>query len=387
MASKRVLLTGVGGFIGAHCLEYFLEHTDWEIIGLDSFRNKGIWRRVESAVDNYYFDILTRYKGQEFLQRTGQCGDRVKIYRHDLSVPISQPLENLLLERKINDRGQVVEKRIDYIINMASDSAVERSTTDPTYCLRNNYDLAINMLELARRIKPAKFVQISTDEVYGEAGQNSPGHKEWDVILPSNPYAASKAAQEAVAIAYWRTYGVPVIITNTMNVIGEWQDPEKFLPKIIKKVTLNEEMPIYADVVTKEADLYHDGQNWKIGSRVYLDAKNKADALIFILGLPVATYDGGKGAKRPDRYNICGDSELNNLELAQRVAKLMGKKLNYKLIPSESARPGYDRRYALDGAKLRKLGWKPPFTLNQTLDRIVKHSSKHPEWLLERGDM
>src|SRR5690606_6712135 len=107
--------------------------------------------------------------------------------------------------------------------------------------------------------------------------------------------AASKAAQEAVAIAYWRTYGVPVVLTNTMNIVGEWQDPEKFLPKIIGFVEQGKSLPIYAD---KDAD-----DKWQIGSRVYLDAKNKADALIFILDQPVAMYDGGKGSKRPDRYN------------------------------------------------------------------------------------
>lgn len=372
--SKRVLLTGVGGFIGAHCLEYFLENTDWEIIGLDSFRHKGILRRVESSIDNYFATILEKYRGAEYLAKHANAGSRIKIYRHDLSVPLSQQLENLILERKIDDRGQVVEKKIDYIVNMASDSAVERSTTDPTHCLRNNYELVINMLEFARKIKPSKFIQISTDEVYGEADADSLGHKEWDTILPSNPYAASKAAQEAVAISYWRTYGVPVILTNTMNIVGEWQDPEKFLPKIIKKIYLHQEMPIYADLI--------DG-NWKIGSRVYLDAKNKADALIFILNQPVAAYNGGQGAKRPDRYNICGEDELNNLELAEKIAQIMKLPLKHHLVKSESVRPGYDRRYALDGTKLRELGWTPKFTLDQTLQRIVKHAANHHEWLLD----
>ena len=223
------------------------------------------------------------------------------------------------------------------------------------------------MLEFARRVKPENFLQISTDEVYGEALTES-GHHEWDVILPSNPYAASKAAQEAVAMAYWRTYGVPVVISNTMNIIGEWQDPEKFLPKIIQKIYLGETMPIYADSPDE------------IGSRVYIDVKNKADALLHLLKRPVALYK--EGSQRPDRWNICGYDEFNNLELAQMVAKIMGKDLKYELISSESARPGYDRRYMLDGSKLKQSGWKPPYTFSQTLERIVKYTMSNSHWVL-----
>lgn len=341
---NRVILTGVGGFIGSHCLEYFLKNTDWHIIGIDSFRHKGDPSRF------YHVDFE----------------NRVSIFNHDLTIPITDPLYNQITNLKVGTDGNLKRSKINYIINMASDSAVERSTDNPVQCLRNNYDLAINMLELARKIKPEKFLQISTDEVYGEAPEESPGHHEWDVILPSNPYAASKAAQEAVAIAYWRSYNVPVIITNTMNIIGERQDPEKFLPKLIQKISLGEEMPIYADSPDK------------IGKRIYLDVKNKADALIKILKMPVSLYS--QGSKRPDRWNICGDVELSNLEFAKIIANLMKKELKYKLIPSESARPGYDRRYALDGSKLKRIGWNPPFTFGQTLERIVDWALSNPHW-------
>lgn len=336
---SRVLLTGAGGFIGAHCVEYFLENTDWNLVLFDSFRHKGLHQRLIDIVGDQLFD------------------ERVEIHKVDLSVPIPAPLENLVAG----------DKPIDMIINMASNSAVERSTQDPTECLRNNFDLSINMLEFARRIKPNLFIQISTDEVYGEARPGE-AHKEWDEIMPSNPYAASKAAQEAVAISYWRTYGVPVVITNTMNVIGEAQDTEKFLPKIIKMVNAGKTMPIYGESIDN------------IGTRFYLHAANFADALVFISKMPPASYDGGHGADRPDRYNIVGDSELNNLELAQKVAESVGKPLKWELVSSESARPGYDRRYALDGQKLAQLGWKQPISFDESIQRIVKWTLEKSHW-------
>lgn len=339
--SKKVLLTGIGGFIGAHCLRYWLEKTDWKIIGIDSFYHKGWITRVNDAIKGIENDFNTR----------------VKIFPHDLNVPLDEPLVNKILERNV-DGG---EKPIDYIINMASDSAVERSVSNPEACWNNNCNLIFNMLEFARKVNPKVFIQVSTDEVYGEAEPAPhPGHVEWDTILPSNPYAASKAAQEALAIAYWRTYNLPVVITNCMNIIGEWQNPEKFLPKVIQSVFTGATVPIYAE---------QEESNWNIGSRVYLDARNKADALKFITDLPVARYE--EGAKLPDRYHIAGSTEMNNLELAQLVAKLIGKDLNYELVKSSSYRPGYDRRYMLDNSKLKELGWDEPIVFEETIKRIV----------------
>ena len=364
---KRVLLTGHAGFIGSHCVDYFLFNTDWEIIGLDSFRHKGTYTRLNDALENYKRKCY-KLKGRKHIDALNQMNTRLKNYYHDLIAPIDQQLENQILERRF-ENGQVVEKPIDYIINMASDSAVERSTTDPVHCLRNNYELSINMLEFARKIKPKIFFQVSTDEVYGEAKPDQ-AHHEWDVIMPSNPYAASKAAQEAMAIAYWRTYDVPVVITNTMNNFGEWQDPEKFLPKIIQKVALDQEMPVYADL--------NDDGTTSIGARYYLHAKNHADAFVFLSQFSPAMYKDG--AERPDRYNVCGDVELDNLELAQMIAKFMGKELKYKLVPSESARKGYDRRYALDDAKMKGLGWKMPITFEDSINQVVKWTLDNPHW-------
>jgi dTDP-glucose 4,6-dehydratase len=346
---KRVLLTGASGFIGAHCVKYFLEKTDWFIVALDSFRHKGTYSRLnELDIDPNRFLLI----------------------KHDLSVPIDEVLENRILSRTIDQRGYLRQQRIDYIINMASDSAVERSITNPKDCWTNNCEIAINMLELARKIKPSIFFQVSTDEVYGDC-PDSYSHPEWDVIVPSNPYAASKAAQEALAISYWRTYDVPVVLTNCMNTIGVWQDKEKFLPKIIWKIATNQELEIYADNVGN-------GQ-YKIGSRFYLHAENHADIFIWLANRAISKYENGDTL--PDRYNVVGDIELNNLELAFLVSKIMDKPLKYRLTPSESVRRGYDRRYALDGSKLKKAGWEPPIEFQEGLEKIVSWTLQNSWWV------
>lgn len=327
---KTVLLTGAGGFIGAHCLDYFLRHTDWNVVCLDSFRHKGNYSRL-NEVD-------------------GVTGPRVSIHNYDLSTPLSDPLI-----RKIGD--------VDIVVNMASDSAVERSITDPVFCLRNNFDIAVNMLEYARRVQPGVFFQVSTDEVFGDYPEGS--CSEWQPLVPSNPYAASKAAQEMVAISYWRTFGVPVVITNTTNNIGEWQDAEKFLPKMIGRIARGEVMPIY-----KMGD--------KVGSRSYLYVKNHADVFVFLADKPVSRYPQ---AERPDRYNVCGHGEVDNLDLGLKVAEIMGKSLNFKFVDGQAIRAGYDKRYSLNGDKLLALGWKPPILFPDGLQRAVEWTVSHPEWV------
>lgn len=347
----KVLLTGIGGFIGSHALDYFLKTTDWKIIGIDSFANKGTYTRIEDTRRDYmhWYDP-----------------SRLKIFKHDLTSPIDRQLENQILEKSIDSFGVINENPIDIIINLASDSAVERSATNPTHCLKNNYDLMINVLEFARKNKPKIFFQCSTDEVYGDA---PPGvfHKEWSPIVPNNPYSASKAAQEAIAISYWRTFDVPVVITNTVNNFGEKQDCEKFLPTIINTIFSGKSVPIYADSPDK------------IGSRFYLHAKNHADAFLFLSKFKPSTYQDG--TELPDRYNITSEDELNNLEMAQLVAQIMGKDLKYHFVSAEIARKGYDRRYALDGTKMREKGWKPPFLLQKGLENVVDWTLKNQHWL------
>lgn len=180
--------------------------------------------------------------------------------------------------------------------------------------------------------------------------------------------SASKAAQEGLCISYWRTYGLPLIITNAMNMVGETQEPVKFIPKIIKCVEAGEPIVIH-------------GTPADIGSRMYLDARNLADGWLFLLNKvhPVGYTEWGES--RPDRYNIVGQEEIDNLALAKRIAEIMGKPLKYRFEDFHKTRPGHDRRYALCGDKIEKLGWKHPIPFDETLKRVIKWSVDHPEWL------
>lgn len=326
-----VVVTGSAGFIGSHIVEHFLDKTDWRIVGIDSFRHKGDPLRV--------------------LDSSGGASKRYEVYSADVGAPLGRLVDRI---------GEV-----DYIINCAADSHVDRSLTDPVPFVQNNVNIALYMLEYARIVQPRKFIQISTDEVYGPAPSGT-NFVEWSRIVPSNPYSASKAAQEAIAISYWRSYGVPVVITNTMNNFGERQDYEKYVPLLINKIYNNENVTVHG---TKE----------HIGSRYYLHARNHADALLFILRhIDAPSFDE---SSLPARFNIVGDVEMNNLELAEWIARYMSRRLNYSLVDFHKTRPGHDPRYALDGNKLRSLGWTPPVGFAESLARTIDWTLQHKEWL------
>jgi len=333
---KRVLLTGASGFFGSHLLRHLLMNTDWEIVCIVSWKHKGTPERLEGALKD--MDVT-----------------RVTIIRHDLEAPLT--------EHTIKRIG-----KIDYILNIASNSHVDRSITDPASFALGNFQLVLNMLELAREIKPSLFLQFSTDEVYGPA-PDGVNFKEGERMRPSNPYSGSKAAQENMAFSYWRTFDVPVIITNTMNLIGQTQDAEKFPAKLVRKIYNDEVVTIH-------------GTPEDIGSRYYIHARNAADAVLYIINkLPPAHYEEDK-VMTPSQYNIVGETELNNLELAQMTARLMGKELKYEFEDFHKTRPGHDRRYALSGDRLKNLGWQPPEGFEDSWKRSIDWTLEHKkEWL------
>ena len=325
----RALITGGAGFVGHHMVHFLLDETDWDVVVLDSLTYAG--------------DPLKVYGGGR------NPNPRLRILYHDLRAPIGPDTAAAI--------GQP-----DYIFNLASGSHVDRSIEDPVPFVQNNVALALHALELARAVEPRAFIQFSTDEVYGPA-PDGVEHEEWATILPSNPYSASKAAQEAIAISYWRTYGVPVVITNTMNVFGERQHPEKFVPLCIERLKNEDTVPIHGEKVRGR---------WVSGSRHWIYARDVAEAAWFIATrVEPNTYPE---TDRPSRYNVVGADEVSNYDIAQKVAEAMGTPLRAKWVDFHASRPGHDRRYALDGSKLAAAGWKPTIGLEEGLCRTVQAS-------------
>lgn len=335
--TKRCLLTGIGGSIGVHTHARIMHSTDWEVVGTDSFRHKGWTDRVTSSLANH----------PDWVSRTS-------IITHDLNVPFSE-----MTKKKIG--------HIDYIISMASMSDVYDSIQNPVPFIQNNVSLITNLLEYAREIKPEVFLQFSTDETTGPVKKGE-RHDEWDPILPSNPYAASKACQEAIAIAYWRTYNVPVIITNTVNNFSEMQSPAKFPVIVQKKIAKGEKVIIH-------------GSENDIGSRYYIHSGNASEALIFILkNLPPYVHKAGE-VDRPDKYNITSDDDIDNLQLAKIIAKNMGKELHYEFQDSATTRPGHDKFYGLSGEKLKKLGWVPQISFDESMRNVIQWQEENKSWI------
>lgn len=329
---RSVLVTGGCGFAGSHLVEHLLATTGWRLVVLDSLTYAG---RVDRLTDSDGYDPA-----------------RVRVVWHDLRAPIHAHLDEQLGD-------------VSAVLHLAAGSHVDRSITDPAPFVRNNVDVTLNLLEWARGRDLTHFVQVSTDEVYGPAAVGQ-SHREWDPHLPSNPYAASKSAQESLAVAWWRTYGVPVVLTNTMNMFGERQHPEKFVPMLVRNVLAGERVPLHASPTGVPS------------SRHWLHARNHADALRWVVEetTPPAYGEGD----RPDRWHVAGD-ERDVMELAGIVAAILGEPLRYDLVDYHSSRPGHDHRYSLDAGKVHAAGWKPPVDLYDSLARTVRWFAAHPQWL------
>lgn len=329
---KRVLLTGGGGAIGAHVIAHFLDQTDWEIVVLDSFRHKGYKSRIKEVAGD---------------------SKRVQVFQHDLVCPISPELQDQI-------------GRIDYILHLAALSDVFFSVENPVYVAKNNIDSMLVMLEYARAVKPEVFLYFSTDEVYGPVLKGD-AHEEWSTHRPSNAYAASKAASEDLAYAWWRGYGVPLVITNTMNNFGEMQAPSKFPAMIQKKLEAGEKITIH-------------GSEKEIGTRFYIHSRNTANALLHILRERPATSHTQGEIDEPDRYHIVGDRAVSNLELAQMISGLMGITTEYELVDFHRDNPAHDIHYGLQDNKLRP-AWQPLASIEEDMYRTIEWQKAHKEWM------
>lgn len=336
---KRVLVTGGAGFIAHHLVSQILKTTDWEIVTLDRLDFSGNLNRLH--------DIL-----QDFSEKDKS---RVKVVFHDLKAAI-----NPLIASDIG--------KVDYILHLAAGSHVDRSIEYPLEFVMDNVVATCNILDFARNLDHLeRFVYFSTDEVFGPA-PNGIKYEENDRYNSTNPYSASKAGGEELAVAFENTYKLPVYITHTMNVFGQRQHPEKYIPMCIRKIRDGESITIHSDP-TKTIP----------GSRHYIHAEDVSDALLFLLNQPTISEKNWGDAKCP-KFNIVGAEELNNLELAQIIADAQGKELKYQMIDFHSARPGHDLRYALSGEKMKKMGWVPQ-DIRSRIAEVVSWTLANERWI------
>lgn len=325
---KNVLITGGCGFMGHHLVEHFLRNTDYNIYIFDRL--------------NYASLGFDRVRDIEAFD-----DKRCTFFTVDISKEIP---EGILKE----------VKNTNCIIHLAAETHVDNSITNPEPFVISNVLGTMYMLLFAKRLDNLEaFLQFSTDEVFGPAPAGI-NYKEWDRYNSGNPYAATKAGAEELCLSFANTYKLPIFITHTMNLFGERQHPEKFIPGVINKVLNGEEVMIHSN-----KDLT------KAGSRFYIHCRNVAQAILFLLD----KFEKG------DKYNIVGEKEVDNLELAQIIAKTIGKPLRYKMVDFHSSRPGHDLRYALNGEKMKSLGWEQPVTFDDSIVKTIKWTIENKRWL------
>ena len=325
---KRILITGGCGFIAHHFVEHVLKNTDWNVVVFDKL--------------NYASSGFDRLRDIQVFD-----DKRVLTLAADFTHPIEAGLA-----REVGD--------VAYIVHMGAETHVDNSIADPAPFVFANVVGTMHVLNFARTLKNLeKLIYFSTDEVFGPAPAGV-AYREWDRYNSSNPYAATKAGGEELALSYANTYKVPVVITHTMNVFGERQHPEKFIPKTINAVLADSTVIIHADATRTKA-----------GSRFWIHARNVASALLFLL----------KTGQVREKYNIVGEREVDNLELARTIARILNKPLQYEMVDFHSSRPGHDLRYALDGGKMREMGWRIPMSFEESLQRTIQWSIAHPRWL------
>lgn len=343
---KRLLITGGAGFIGHHVVDHFLKNTDWDIVSLDRLDYSGNLSRINSVVMSY----------------PAQERKRVKIVFHDLKAEITELTRNFIGD-------------INVILHLAASSHVDRSISHPMEFVMDNTVGTVNVLNYARTLDNLeRLVYFSTDEIFGCAPVGV-DYKEYDRYNSTNPYSASKAAAEEFCVAYENTYKLPIFVTHTMNVFGERQHPEKFIPMCIRKIRDAEKIFIHADPTKTKA-----------GSRFYIHAKDVAEAMHFLLHLDaeqrwmIDQHMQNLGVRCP-KFNVVGKEEIDNLSMVNIIAGAQRRKPVYEMVDFHTSRPGHDLRYALSGELMRSLGWEPRLSLTERIHEVVDWSLSNPEWI------
>lgn len=313
----NILVTGGAGFIGSH---FVLRHSE-------QFPSDHI----------VVLDLLTYAGNKEFL---APVTDRIAFVEGDIA---DAKLVAELLQKH----------SIDTIVNFAAETHVDNSIVDAAPFIRTNV-IGVHVLLEAVRARPSvRLLHVSTDEVYGDIGDNDPPKKIEDALIPSSPYAASKAAAEMLVMAWMRTYGIHAAVSRCTNNFGPHQASEKFLPTMIHCATEHTPLPLYGD-----------GKN----KRDWLYVTDHTDALELILQTPWAFFD--EKIHSGHLFNISADSERENIEVACAVLKMLGKPES--LLSFVPDRPGHDWRYAIDSSAIRALGWKPKVSFEEGLKQTIE---------------
>jgi len=313
----RVLVAGGLGFIGSNFIRYLLDkYSDVEVVNVDAMKY--------GSNPNNLKDI--------------ENDERYTFVKGDIS-------DYELISKLMKD--------VDAIVNLAAESHVDRSISNPYSFLQSNVIGVFTILEAVRKINPeAKLIQVSTDEVYGDIMKGS--FREEDRLKPSSPYSASKAAADMFVLSYVRTYGLHAMITRCTNNYGPYQFPEKLIPKTIIRASMNLKVPIYGT-----------GKN----VRDWIYVLDHCEAIDLVM------REGEKG----EVYNISSGEEKTNLEVVRTILDLMGK--DESLIEFVEDRPGHDLRYSLDSSKIKgELGWKPRHSFKEGIRKTVKWYIENEWW-------
>lgn len=331
---KNILITGGAGFIGSFFVKYMLEkYPDYNIISLDALTYAGNLENLKGVDEDDKYSFIK-----------ADIRDRKKI-------------EEIFTEHAI-----------DTLVNFAAESHVDRSIEEGEVFLTTNVVGTQVLLDVAKNkwkvnpedkycklFKPGvKFLQVSTDEVYGELGEEG-FFVESMPLMPNNPYSASKAGGDLIVRAYYKTFGIPINITRCSNNYGPYQFPEKLIPLMINNCLKNKSLPVYGDGMQV---------------RDWLHVRDHCSAIDRVL------HKGTNG----EVYNVGGNNEKTNIEIVKLIIDILGKSEN--LIKYVKDRPGHDRRYAIDNTKItRELGWGPEYTFEQGMKETIQWYLDNSQWV------
>lgn len=314
----RVLVTGGAGFIGSNFIRFLLKkRPDWQIVNFDKLTYAGNLANLEDIEDKTGYNFI---KG-------------------DICDP--------------TDVARAFESKFDYVVNFAAESHVDRSLYDPGIFLKTNILGTQVLLEHSLKGGVKRFLQVSTDEVYGSLGEEG-CFSEDNPMAPNSPYAASKASADLMCRAFYKSFGMPVLITRAGNNYGPYQFPEKLIPFFLTKALNDEPVPLYGD---------------GLHVRDWLYVRDHCEGILTIL----------EKGKEGESYNIGGGNERTNIEITKKILEIIGKPES--LIKFVKDRPGHDRRYALDYGKIKnELGWEPKMDFSKGLAATIDWYKNNEKW-------